>query len=97
MSLFLKPGYEHLIKLYMSETKEEVKLKGPLATACKSIQLQIDKNEARKKELINKSGLILQKANDLDVENEGLRDQIKRLKGEPTAAEVLQDISKGLK
>jgi len=61
------------------ETKE---LKGPLLTAVKSIQLQIDKNEARKNELINKSGLILQKANDLDVENEGLREQIKRLKGD---------------
>ena len=64
------------------ETKEEVKLKGPRASAIKSIQLLIDKNEARKKELVNKSGLILQKANDLDVENEGLREQIKRLKGQ---------------
>jgi len=65
----------------MTETTTK-ELKGPLASACKSIQLQIDKNTSRKEVLTQRAGKLLKEAQDLDVENEGLLEQIKRLKGE---------------
>ena len=64
----------------MTETTEK-QLKGPLATAVKSIQLQITKYETRKKELIDRSGRLLQKAQDLDKEIKGLEEHIEKLKG----------------
>jgi len=62
------------------ETITQKELKGPLASAVKSIQLQIDKNTSRKEVLTQRAGKLLKEAQDLDVLNEGLEEQIKILK-----------------
>jgi hypothetical protein len=66
--------------IFMETTEKQ--LKGPRASAIKSIQLLIYKNLLRRNELTKKAGILLGKAQDLDTENEGLEEQIKRLKGE---------------
>ena len=63
------------------ETITTKELKGPLLTAIKSLQLVIDKNTSRKEVLTQRAGKLLKEAQDLEVENEGLLEQIKKLKG----------------
>lgn len=61
---------------------EEKQLKGPLATACKSIQLQIDKYQEQILKWDDKIQALQAKMKDKGLEIEGLKEQIKRLKGE---------------
>ncbi len=81
----------------MSETKTEVKLPKHLASAVNQLQKQVDKYDSQIMSYKVDIGYAEAMIRNLTDSKAALSEQIKRLKGEPTAAEVLQDISKNLK